>query len=112
MCMYEMGQISKEGCKKCELEIIDMGRYFWLNRKDLETESDVASWAQIFDKCDPKKQKYRRELTPNAKYQQCRVFVQNHLVERKIKSCRKSSKKCLEFKIKLGLDPDVTNKIL
>ena len=110
--MYEMGQISKEGCKKCELEIIDMERYFWLNRKDLEIESDVASWAQIFDKCDPKKQKYRRELTPNAKYQQCRVFVQNHLVERKIKSCRKSSKKCLEFKIKLGLDPDVTNKIL
>ena len=110
--MYEMGQISKEGCKECELEIIDMGRYFWLNRKDLEIESDVASWAQIFDKCDPKKQKYRRELTPNAKYQQCRVFVLNHLVERKIKSCRKSSKKCLEFKIKLGLDPDVTNKIL
>ena len=35
------------------------------------------------------------------------MFVRNDLVERKIKSCRKSSKKNLEFKKKLGLDPDV-----
>ena len=62
---------------------------------------------QIFDKCDPEKQKYRQELTPNAEYQQFREFVRNDLVERKIKSCRKSSKKCLEFKKKLGLDPHV-----
>ena len=58
----------------------------------------------IFDKCDLKKQKYRQELTPNAKYQWCRVFARNDLVERKIKSCRKSSKRLLEFKKKLGLD--------
>ena len=102
-----MIQISKEGYKKCEVEIIDKGRYFWVNRKDLEVESDVANWAQIFDKCDPEKQKYRQELTPNAEYQQCRVFVRNDLVERKIKSCRKSSKRFLEFKKKLGLDPDI-----
>ena len=82
-------------------------RYFWVNRKDLEVETDVANWAQIFDKCDLGKQKYRQELTPNAEYQWCRVFVRNDLVERKIKSCRKSSKKVLEFKKKLGLDTDV-----
>ena len=35
------------------------------------------------------------------------MFVRNDLVERKIKSCRKSSKIFLEFKKKLGLDPDV-----
>ena len=105
--MYKMVQISKEGYKKCEVEIIDKGRYFWVNRKDLEVESDVANWAQIFDKCDSEKQKYRQELTPNAEYQRCRVFVRNDLVERKIKSCRKSSKKFSEFKNKLGLDPDV-----
>ena len=35
-----------------------------------------------------------------------RRFVRNDLVKRKIKSCRKSSKKCLEFKKKLGFDPD------
>ena len=54
LCMYKMVQISKEEYKKCEVEIIDKGRYFWVNRKDLEVESDVANWAQIFDKCDHK----------------------------------------------------------
>ena len=55
-----------------------------VNRKDLEVESDVANWAQIFDKCDLEKQKYRQELTPNVEYQQCRVFVRNDLVEKKL----------------------------
>ena len=72
----------------------------------MEVESDVANSAQIFDKFDPGKEKYRQELTPNAEYQQCRVFVRNNLVERKIKRCRKSSK-TLEFEKKLGLDADV-----
>ena len=49
VCMYKMGQISKEAYKKCEVEIIDKGRYFWVNGKDLEVESDVANWAQILD---------------------------------------------------------------
>ena len=102
-----MLQISKEEYKKCEVEIIDKGRYFWVNRKDLEVESDVANWAQIFDKCDPKKQKYRHKLLPNKKLQQYRVFVRNDLVGKKIKSCRKSSKRFLEFKKKLGLDPNL-----
>ena len=44
---------------------------------------------------------------PNTKFQQYRVFVRNDLVEKKIKSCRKSTKRFLEFKKKLGLDPDV-----
>ena len=35
------------------------------------------------------------------------MFVWNYLVEKKIKSCRKSSKRFLEFKIKSGLDSDV-----
>ena len=96
--MYKMLQISKEEYEKCGVEIISKGRYFWVHRKDLEVESDVANWAQIFDKCDSEKQKYRQELTPNAEYQQCRVFVRNDLVLRKIKSFRKSSKRFLEFK--------------
>ena len=79
---------------------------FLVNRKDLEAESDVANWAQIFDKCDLEKQKYRQELTPNAEYQRCRVFVRNDLVERKIKSCRKSSKN-ISIQKTLGLDPGV-----
>ena len=35
------------------------------------------------------------------------MFVRNDLVKRRIKSCRKSSKRFLEFKKKLELDPDV-----
>ena len=103
LCIYKMLQIIKESHLKCEIEVIDKERYFWINRKDLEVESD-ANWRQIFDKCDLEKQKYRQELTLNAEYQQCRVFVRNDLVERKIKSCRKSSKIFFEFKKKLGLD--------
>ena len=52
--MYKMLQISKEEYEKCEVEIIDKGIHFWVNRKDLKVESDVANWAQVFDKCDPK----------------------------------------------------------
>ena len=108
--MHKMLQVSKEEYEKrneCEVEIIDKARYFWVNRKDLEVESDVANQAQIFDKWDSEKQKDRQELTPNAEYQRCRVFVRNDLVEKKIKSCRKSSKRFLEFKKKLGLDPNL-----
>ena len=42
---------------------------------------------------------------PNTKFQHCRRFVWNDLVERKIKSCRKASEEFLKFKEKLGLDP-------
>ena len=68
--MYE--KINKEAYKKCEVEIIDKGKYFWINRRDLEVESDVANWSQIFDKCDPEKQKHRHELMRNTKFQPSR----------------------------------------
>ena len=100
--MCKMLQISKEEYEKCEVEFIDKGIYFWVNRKDLEVESDVTNWAQIFDKCDPRIQKYRHELMPTTNFQQCRVFVRNELVEKKVKSCRKSSNRFLECKKKLG----------
>ena len=103
VCMYKMGQISKETYKKLEVEAIDNGRYFWINRGDLDVESDDDNWAQIFDKCDLEKQKYRYELMPNKEFPP-RRFVRNDLVEQK--SCRKASKKFLEFKEKLGLDPN------
>ena len=43
----------------------------------------------------------------NTEFQLYRKFLRNDLVGRKIKSCRISSKKFLEFKRKLELDPDV-----
>ena len=52
-----MGQISKEACKKFEVEIFDKGRYFWVNRRDLEIESDYRNCSQVFDKCDSEKTK-------------------------------------------------------
>ena len=100
-------KLAKKDTKNMKLKFIDKGRYFWVNRKDLKVESDVANWAQIFDKCDPEKQIYRHELMPITEFQPCRRFVRNDLFERKTKSCRKSSKKFLEFKKQLGLDPDV-----
>ena len=42
---------------------------------------------------------------PNIKFQPCRRFVRNDLVERKIKSCRTASEKILNFREKLVLDP-------
>ena len=53
----KLHKISKEGHEKCEIEIIDDKDYFWINRRDLEIESDYKNWAVIFDKCDPKEQK-------------------------------------------------------
>ena len=41
--MYKMILISKEGYKKCKVEIINKGRYFLVNRKDLEVESDAPN---------------------------------------------------------------------
>ena len=83
--VYEMCQISKEACKKCEIETTHEERYFWINRRDLEIESDYKNWAQIFDKCHPKKQKRRYKLMPNTKFQRSRVFVRNDLAEKKLK---------------------------
>ena len=38
LCMYKMLQICEEGYKKCEVEIIDKGKYFWVIRKYLEVD--------------------------------------------------------------------------
>ena len=71
----KMYQISKEAYKNCEIGIIDVDKYFWINRRDLEIESDYKNWALIFDKCDLEKQKYRHKLIHNPKFQPCRVFI-------------------------------------
>ena len=59
-----------------------------------------------FDKCDPNKQKYRYELMPSTKFRPCDRFVRNDLAETKIRSRRLTSEQFLEFKEKLGLDPN------
>ena len=47
--------------------------------------------------------KYRRELTPNIKFQADRIFVRNDLFEQVIKGCKSNSREFLIFKEKLGI---------
>ena len=97
MCVFiKWFKLAEKNLKNVKLKFFDKGKYFWVNRKDLEVESGVANWAPIFDKCDLEKQKYRQELTPNVKYQPCRVFVRNDLVEKKLKAVEIHQK---EFRI-------------
>ena len=46
--------ITSKTWEKCHVEIIEKGRYFCVNRRELKMGSDVENWAQVFDKCDPK----------------------------------------------------------
>ena len=43
-----------------------MRKYFLIDRRDLEVESDYDNWAQSFDKCDPKKTKIQIRI--NVRY--------------------------------------------
>ena len=43
---------------------------------------------------------------PSTQFRPCERFVRNYLVERKIRSRRLASEQFLEFKEKLGLDPN------
>ena len=47
--------------------------------------------------------KYRRELTPNIKFQVDRISVGNDLFEQVIKSCKATNTEILMFKEKLGI---------
>ena len=47
--------------------------------------------------------KYRRELTPNIKFQADRIFVRTDLFEQVIKSCKATNTEFLMFKEKLGI---------
>ena len=63
LCIYEMVQISKKEYQKYEVETIDKGRDFWVDRNNLEVESDVVNWVQIFDQFDQKKKKKTTDMS-------------------------------------------------
>ena len=73
-----MLEITINNCHKCFLEtIIDSNNSqdFWINRRDLETESK-HNQQTIFDKYkDSSSQKYRKELTLNVTFQPNKIFV-------------------------------------
>ena len=77
--------------------------YFWINRRDLEIETN-RNWQVIFDKYkNLLTQKYRKELTPKITFQPNKIFVKNNLFEKIIKSCQATNLDFLKLKEKIGL---------
>ena len=101
-----MLEITIDNCFKCDVEAINdpnNSQYFWINRRDLETETK-RNWQVIFDKYkDLSTQKYRKELTPNITFHPNKIFVRNNLFEKIIKSCKATNLEFLKRKEKLGL---------
>ena len=94
-------EITIDNCHKCDIETINdpsNSQYFWINRRDLETETK-RNWQAIFDKCkDSLTQKYRKELTLNITFQPNKIFVRNDLFEKIIKSCKATNLEFLKLK--------------
>ena len=103
-----MLEITRKNCFKCDLETIiinNNSQYFWINLKDFEVETE-SKWLNIFNKHgNSSTLKYRRELTPNIKFQADRIFVRNDLFEKIIKSCKATNIEFLMLKEKLGICP-------
>ena len=101
-----MLEITTDNCHKCNIETINdpnNSQYFWINRRDLETESK-CNWQAIFNKCkDSSRQKYKNELTPNITFQPNKIFVRKDLFEKIIKSCKTTNLEFLKLKEKPGL---------
>ena len=95
-----MLEITSKNCYKCDLETIidNNGQYFWINLRDFEIETE-SKWLNIFNKHGNKSTlKYRKELTPNIKFQADKIFVRNHLLEQVIKSCKATDIEFTMFK--------------
>ena len=76
-------EITRKNCYKCNLEtIIDYNsQYFGINLRDIETETE-SKWLNMFNKHGNKSTlKYRRELTPNIRFQADRIFLGNDSFE-------------------------------
>ena len=83
-----MLEITRKNYYKCDLETIisNDSQYFWFNLRDFEAEIE-SKWLNIFNKHgNASTLKYRRELTPNIKFQPDRISVRNDLFEQIIKS--------------------------
>ena len=105
MLKITMLEITEKNCYKYDLETVinNKSQYFWINLRDFEVETE-RKWLNIFNKHGNKSTlKYRKELTPNIKFQADRIFVRNDLFEQIIKSCKAANKEFLIFKEKLGI---------
>ena len=75
--------ITSKSCYKCDLEtIIDSNsQHFCINLRDFEVEAE-SKWLNIFNKYGNKSTlQYKREITPDIKFQADKIFVINDLFE-------------------------------
>ena len=102
-----MLEITRKNCFKCDLEIIiiNNSQYFWINLKDFEVETE-SKWLNIFNKHgNSSTLKYRRELTPNIKFQPDRIFIRNDLFKQIIKTCKATNVEFLMLREKPRICP-------
>ena len=102
-----MLEITRKNCYKCYLETIinNNSQNFWINLRDFKAETE-SKWLNIFNKQgNSSTLKYRKELTPNIKFQSDTIFIRNDLFERIIKSCKAANVEFLMLKEKLGICP-------
>ena len=100
-----MLEITRKNCYKCDLETVidNNSRYFQISLTDFEVETE-SKWLNLFNKHgNSSNLKYRKELTPNIKFQVDRIFVGNDLFEQVIRSCKATNAEFLMFKEKLGI---------
>ena len=105
LVFMKMLELTRKNCYKCDLETIidNNSQYFWVNLRDFEAATE-SKWLNIFNKHGNKSTlKYRRELTPNIKFQADRIFVRNYLFEQVIKSYKATNTEFLMSKEKLGI---------
>ena len=98
-----MLEITSKNCYKCDLKtIIDSNsQYFWINLRNFVVETE-SKWLNIFNKYGNKSTlKYKREITPDIKFQTDKIFVRNDLFEQVIKSYKATNKEFLLIKKKL-----------
>ena len=100
-----MLEITSRNCYKWDLETIinSDSQYFWIKLKDFEVETE-SKWLNIFNKHGNKSTlKYRREITPDIKFQTDKIFARNDLFEQVIKSCKATNIEVTMLKEKLGI---------
>ena len=102
-----MNEITRKNCYKCDLETIinNDSQYFWINLRDFEADTE-SNRLNIFNKQgNSSTLKYRKELTPNIKFQPDRIFIRNDLFEEIIKCCKATNLEFLMLKERLGICP-------
>ena len=100
-----MLEITRKNCYKCDLETVtnNDSRYFWINLRDFEAGTE-SKWLNLFNKQGHAwTLKYKRELTPNIKFQPDRIFIRNDLFEQIIKSCKATNAEFTMLKEKLAI---------